>query len=304
NAGQSAEEILSAYYANIEIKKDYSTDITINVDGLGSYNIEDYVKRIYEMPSSWPMEALKSQAVAARSYALSYTNNGASSICATQQCQVAKAEEKGGRWNEAVDATRGWVMLNNGSPITAWYASTAGGYTFQNNDVWGGSHRPWTRRMQDGSGSYGNFQDVINNAYDKDSPCMYAAQGWRNEYAKSAWLKNEEVADIVNVLMLAKADSGVQVHLSQTDKPNPDGQETWDASRVKQELKNRGIAPYNSISNISMGADFGIGRTTNVSVSGDVGTQSFSGDEFKNFLNLRAPANIQIVGPLFNVERR
>ena len=46
--GQNAEDILRAYYGGgIEIKKDYSTDITIQVDGYGGYNIEEYTKRIY-----------------------------------------------------------------------------------------------------------------------------------------------------------------------------------------------------------------------------------------------------------------
>ena len=55
-----------------------------------NWNIEEYLKHLYEMPSGWPSEALKSQAIAARSYALSYTNNGSGSICPSQQCQVVK----------------------------------------------------------------------------------------------------------------------------------------------------------------------------------------------------------------------
>jgi len=70
-SGQSAEDILRAYYGSgIEIKKDYSTGININVQGYGSVDLETYAKRIYEMPGSWGdeggMEALKAQAVAAR----------------------------------------------------------------------------------------------------------------------------------------------------------------------------------------------------------------------------------------------
>ena len=57
-----------------------------------------------------------------------------------------------------------------------------------------------------------------------------------------------------------------------------------------------------SISSISMSADFNQGMTTAVSISGDGGAQSFSGQEFKDIFNVRAPANIQIVGPLFNIE--
>ncbi|PIU60889.1 MAG: hypothetical protein COS84_11830, partial [Armatimonadetes bacterium CG07_land_8_20_14_0_80_40_9] len=146
--------------------------------------------------------------------------------------------------------------------------------------------------------------DLFDKAYDKDSPCFYAAQGWRAEYGKSAWLKSSELADIVNVILLAKKDGSTQKHLSQTDKPNPDGEETWDSERVKKELQSRGEKPFNNINSVSVSADFGIGKATNVSFNGDGGSASFSADEFRNYFNLRAPANIQIVGPLFNVEKK
>jgi len=55
-----------------------------------------------------------------------------------------------------------------------------------------------------------------------------------------------------------------------------------------------------TVSNISIGADFGTGRTTSVTIDG----RTLDGQEFKNYFNLRAPANIQIVGPLYNVEKR
>ena len=126
----------------------------------------------------------------------------------------------------------------------------------------------------------------------------------RVSYNKPAWLKSSETADIVNVILLAKTDSSTGEHLYQTDKPNPAGTDTWDESRVRSELQSRGATPFNNISEVSIGADFSGGRTTSVNVSGDAGSQSFSGDEFKNWFNLRAPANIQIVGPLFNVERQ
>jgi hypothetical protein len=51
-------------------------------------------------------------------------------------------------------------------------------------------------------------------------------------------------------------------------------------------------------------ADIGYGKTNGVTVQGDAGSQSFDGKEFKDFFNVRAPANIQIVGPLYNVEKR
>lgn len=302
NSGQSHEDILRAYFEGISFET-RDPNLKIKVQGHGEYNLDDYVARIYEMPNSFHIEALKAQAVAARSYALSYTNNGEKEICTTQSCQVFKPEAKGGAWEQAVHDTSGKVMTNGGQVITAWYASTAGGYVYKSSDV-GWSDRPWTKRMRDTNGDVSSFQDLADKAYDKESPCFYAAQGFRSEYAKSAWLKPSEVADIINVLLLAKADSSTQTHLSQVDKPNPDGAETYDHERVKQELRSRNITPYNSIISVSIDWDSGLGRTNTISFQGDAGSNSFSSDEFKNYFNLRAPANIQIVGPLYNVEKR
>ncbi len=310
-AGQNAEQILKAYY-NADYTTGYNTSINIHVTGTNEYgqsfdenwNIEDYLKHVYEVPTNWPMESLKAQAIAARSYALSRTNDGASAICPSQSCQVVKKEENSDAWKQAVSATSGIVMTSGGKPITAWFSSTHGGYVFSSSDIgWNGTS--YTKNAKDTTtDSISNFSDLQNNAYDKASPWFYCNWGSRSQYSNTAWLKESEIADIANALLLAKADPSTQTHLSQTDKPNPDGVETWDAGRVKQELSNRGISGLNSVSDVSASWDTGSGRTTQISVSGDGGTKSFNATDFKNFFNLRAPANIQIVGPLFNVEKR
>lgn len=301
-AGQDYKTILQAYFNNISFESG-KENIQIKIQGNGSRSLDEYLLGIYEMPENWDMNALKAQAVAARSYALAYTNNGADEICTTQACQVWKPDKKTGQWKQAVEQTKGEVMVNGGQVIKAWYSSTDGGYTFSSGEVWG-SDKPWTKRTRDTSGDVGSFDQLKEKAYDKESPCFYSAQGWRTQYNKSAWLKTSEVADIVNALMLAKADGGAGEHLYQTDKPHPFGGENWNEDKVKSELKSRGINPYNNVTNVSVNADFGSGQITTVSVSGDAGDKSFSGSEFRNYFNLRAPANIQIVGPLYNVERR
>jgi len=301
-SGQSYKDILRAYFEGINFEK-RDQNMRIKVQGHGEKGLDEYLLGVYEMPSDWPMEALKAQVVAARSYALAYTGNGAKEICTTQSCQVYKGGNKGGNWEKAVKETEGEVMTFSGQVITAWYASTFGGYAFFSSDV-GWNSRPWTKRLRDTTSDINSFSDLVDKAYDRDSPCFYAAQGWRSEYQKSAWLKQEEVADIVNVLLLAKKDMGIQQHLAQVGKPNPDGVETWDMEKVKQELRSRGIAPYNNISNLSVDWDKALGRVNTLHISGDAGDVNFAGTEFKNFFNLRAPANIQIVGPLYNIERK
>lgn len=299
-AGQDYETILRAYY-NFDSIQDMSA--TIQVQGYGSYSLDDYVKRIYEVPDSWTdndSAALKAQAIAVRSYAMAYTNNGAGSICTTQQCQVFKPDPKGGNWDAAVNATAGKVMVLGGNPIKAFFSSTHGGYVFATGDLAGWSSTPYTKRAVDTTGPIGSFGDLQSKAYDKDSPWFYCDWGGRSAYGNTAWLKSDEIADIVNVILLAQQDSSAQPHLVQVDKPNPDGVDTWDAGTVRSKLGGSG---FSSISSMSISADFSTGRTSSVTVSGDAGTRTFDGNTFKTYFNLRAPANIQIVGPLFNVER-
>ena len=310
-AGQSAEEIVKAYYQNVEITGGKEGE-SVKVNGKNEFgqtfnnetmNIEEYLKHIYEMPTSWPEAALQAQAMAARSYALRvYGEKGY--LYPSQQDQVVKKELNNDRWIAAVNATRGKVITNGGQPIKAWFASTAGGYTFTSGDVWGGN-TAWTKRVRDTNGDINSFDDLKNKAYDKDSPCFYAAQGYRKEYNKSAWLKPSEVADIVNVVLLYQKDSSVQGHLCFQNNPSGGCNDTWDAEKVKSELKSRGVTPFNSISSASV-TDWNKteGRTNNLSFSGDAGQISISGSTFKSLFNIRAPANISIVGPLYNVEKR
>lgn len=305
---QDYDQILRAYY-NFDSISDTNQSTQIRVTGNGidwTGSLEDYVKRIYEVPDSWTdhdSAALKAQAIAARSYVLAYTNNGQNSICPTDQCQVFKTDPKGGNWDSAVNQTAGKVMIAGGNPIKAWFSSTHGGYIHSSGDI-GWNDTSWTKNAQDTTGNVSSFSDLKNNAYDRDSPWFYCDWGSRSEYNKTAWLKSDEAADIVNVIMLARADSSANEHLYQTDKSNPAGTDTWDSGRVKTELQNRGITPFNSVSGISVDVDWGNGKVTTVHVNGNSADPNIPGDFFKTYFNLRAPANIQIVGPLYNVERQ
>ncbi len=308
-AGQGYSDILKAYF-NADVTSGYNTGINIHVTGTNEYgqsfddnwNIEEYVKHIYEIPSSWHPEALKAQAIAARSYALAVTSDGASTICPSQSCQVVKKELNAQSWVDAVNATSGVVITSGGKPVQAWFSSTAGGYEFSSAAVWG-SDRPWTKNALDATGGVSSFADLKNNAYDKQSPWFYCDWGGRSAYGGTAWLKSEEVADIANVAKLAQISnqsSEVTKHLFQLDKPNSDG--NWDEAKVRQELQSRGGTPLTSISSVDVSADFGSGKATTISFNG--GAMSFPADFFKSYFNLRAPANINIVGPLYNVEKK
>jgi SpoIID/LytB domain protein len=121
---------------------------------IGELPFEDYVKGIAEVPRDWPMEALKAQVVAARTYALNRLQNadpgGDYDLCATTSCQVyvgmrVEAGPWGDRWIRAVDRTAGQVLVFEGQPAITYYSSTSPGRTFDVEDVFGGEALPYLR---------------------------------------------------------------------------------------------------------------------------------------------------------------
>lgn len=327
--GQSYQQILSFYYPNTQIVSAPTSSTSITVNGTNDYgetfnnqqysSIENYLQYIYEMPATgtnaFPTEALKAQAIAARTYAYQAVQAGRNPVAPNQSFQEIKQtnEPNSQAWIDAVNATSGQILESGGQPITAWFSSTGGGYTHNSGDVFGSSTN-YTTTAADANGSINSFSDLQNNAYDgpnyANSPWFYCDWGGRASNNNTAWLQSSEVADIVNVIMLAQADSSTAPHLSQPDGNIPD---TWSPDQVKQELQNRGITPFNSISSISVSPDFAAGKISNVSVSGDGGNKSFSGDAFVTYFDVRAPGNIFIpslrknydgsyIAPLFNIE--
>ena len=229
-AGQNYETILKAYYGDIRIE-------TIDSPGtiatsLGSLPFEDnYLLGIAEMPSSWGeqggMEALKAQAIAARTYALAYVGwrmgnrSVKGSICTGESCQVyrsSKAANPPETWRRAVQETRGKIIVSNstGEIISAWYASTAGGYFYSYSTL--NHHTPghWDTTC-------GNQGCWPSEAWEKkaNSPWFYKAW-YKTRSGQSCgrshpWLTQEELADIINALIVYSRDNGAITHLSQTD---------------------------------------------------------------------------------------
>jgi peptidoglycan hydrolase CwlO-like protein len=305
-SGQSVETILKAYYGDgIEIKKDYSTGINIMVTGYGKVDIETYVKRIYEMPTSWGdkggMEALKAQAVAARSYALARTNNGASSICATEACQVYKPTNKGGKWDEAVNATKGWVLMAGGKPFSAWYASTSGGYQEAYTDNGHTTPGFWDTTS--------NWTRWADGAYEKvgESPWFY--KGWyKSRSGKTCgrshpWLSVGEFADMVNAAIVVDRGgdaSGIypeDVRSCWGGNDNP-----WSKDRLATEADKYG-GRVTSISSVKV--EHGSNGVTNkVTFGTNRGEVTVSGANFKKAFNLRAPGALSLKSGLFNIEKK
>ncbi len=113
-----------------------------NLTAVNVLDTEEYLFSVVqsEMPNAWHMEALKAQAVTARSY--TETRRGIHDsdgfeVCDTVHCQnyIGKANEAE-RTNQAVLATKGIMAYYEGKPINAVYFSSSGGVTDNSENVW------------------------------------------------------------------------------------------------------------------------------------------------------------------------
>lgn len=139
-----------AYRGSIILKKDSNGLMTV----INRVDMEDYIAAVtaVEMSPSWHIEALKVQAVCARTYAM--RNMGKHKkygfdLCSSVDCQAYKgvsAESESTR--QAAIETAGQYMTYNGQVIDAVYSATSGGYTEDVKNVWG-SDLPYLVAVED-----------------------------------------------------------------------------------------------------------------------------------------------------------
>jgi len=117
-----------------------------------SLALEAYLKGVvpYEIGGESPLEALKAQAVAARSEAIIALTSKLYSgkyydLTADVECQVFSGNLRRTAASDlAIEETRGLILSENGQPINAYYASNCGGHTELIENVWPGRPNPET----------------------------------------------------------------------------------------------------------------------------------------------------------------
>ncbi len=312
--GQNYQQILQAYYGNVRLEKiNPPASIATTVGSLPFEN--NYLWGIAEMPSGWGdkggFEALKAQAVAARTYALAYTGWRRNSptvkkaICTSEHCQVysrSKAAHPPDTWRRAVSETQGQVLISNQTQeiISSWYASTAGGAIYSYQALGHQTPNLWDTEC-------GNQSCWPGQAYENTAGSPWFYKGWfKNRHGQSCghhnpWLSESEMADIVNALIIYKNDSGSVVHLSQTDSCWGNVANTWSADQVRREAEKHGGA-VSSISAVTVRYNSG-GYTQEVEFATNRGSLTFSGNDLKYIFNLRAPGAIHLTSRLFNIIR-
>jgi len=180
------------YLDTLEVRARGGGGVLIN-----ELSMDDYVAGIAEMPADWPMEALKAQAVAARTYGW-YVSRTATydgyDICPTVSCQVFRGANvvrdaaAGERWQEAVERTSGEVLLDDtGDPVLARYFSTSGGRTYANEEVF------------PSSGAHDHLVS-IDDPYDAVSPWHRWTVRFTREEFDAIAARGQQLAQVVPIV--------------------------------------------------------------------------------------------------------
>lgn len=309
-AGQNYETILKAYYGDIRIEKQEKNG-SIRTS-MGTLPFEgNYLVGIAEMPAGWGdkggYEALKAQAIAARTYALSYTDNLAKSICVTEACQVYKRSryESPGTWKKAVEETRGMVIVSNktGKIFSTMYASTSGGATYGYTSVDHSTPQVWDTNC-------GNFSCWPGEAYEKSAGSSWFYKGWYKTRSNLScgrshpWLTETEFSDLINAVIYYVKTKDT-THLSQYETGGCFGgrdPDAWSPEELRRQVGDKG-GPVSKIN--SVGVEYSTGGVTkSVKINTDKGEFIFEGENFKQAFVLRAPGAISVKSSLFNLEKK
>ena len=203
-----------------------------NITIVNMIQLDDYIKGVVcrEMSYTWPTEALKAQAVAARCYALTQLNRHKKynfDLCYKTHCHAYWGREKAAEQSDAaVDATAGVVATYDGKVIEAYYYSSNGGGSESSSAVWGSkqSNYPYLLGVVD------PFEETVES--------IIPSYRWTRTYSASQLTKmmNDEGypnSTIISVEVVTYSDSGNPTSVKLTDK---DGKEFTLTAKAMQEV--------------------------------------------------------------------
>ncbi|HOZ03066.1 MAG TPA: SpoIID/LytB domain-containing protein [Candidatus Woesebacteria bacterium] len=301
--GQDYKKILKAYYGKEPEQKD--TGGNIRVESYGEMEFETkYLYGIAEMPDTWPKEALKAQAVAARTFAYMNYKKENKEICTNESCQAfrkSKSDNPPDAWKQAVDETKGMIL----DGISTQYSAISGGYLntlgWDTTDGSGGGD--WTTRAWEVKANAPWFykswyRQVLPGSYsDKNSDC-----------GRKPWLTQEEMSDILNAYIVMRNPNGAETGriLPITINQCPVGKNQSESPYSMSELRSFVDNPVKAISQVRV-KNNNSGQTTSVAFETNRGEITMSGNEYKEIFNMRAPGYLAIHQSsfaFFNIEQK
>lgn len=138
------------YYGGFEYNRVNGNDVTV----INVVKMDDYLKGVvpYEMSASWPVEALKAQALCAKSYCVQNKNKHRSQgfdLCNSTDCQVYRGTNSATANSDgAVEAVSGQYVVYNGQIAQTFYHASSGGATEDVENIWD-DYVPYLRGVED-----------------------------------------------------------------------------------------------------------------------------------------------------------
>jgi stage II sporulation protein D len=156
------------YRGSLEVRASSS-----GLDAINVLDIEDYVRGVVskESPSSWPIEALKAQAVAARSYVLASAGHGIFDVFDDTRSQAyGGVGAETAKTDQAVGSTHLQVVLYRGKVAQTFFFSTSGGHTENNENSSLGFGQPAIPYLRG-----------VDDPYEADAGSPY--EHWKRKYS-------------------------------------------------------------------------------------------------------------------------
>jgi stage II sporulation protein D len=207
-----------------------------------------------EMPADFEEEALKAQAVVARTYTVykiehNQSKHGEADICDNSACCQAwiSKDDRMARWDEdkresnwekiekAVSSTAGKVVTYNGEVIDAFFHSNSGGKTEEVSNVWGGSDLPYLQSVETaGEDAYSQYQSEaiftkeefekkIKEKYQeftidyKDENCIKVIEYTQGDRVKTIKIGNLELSGVEVRSLLALRSANFTTQISENE---------------------------------------------------------------------------------------
>ncbi len=191
-------------YLRINGRRYRGSVIIINREGLlaavNRLDLEGYLKGVLPMEVSpaWPIESLKAQAVASRTYALNnlgkYSERGYDLSADIFSQVYGGVEAESENTSRAVEETRGEILVYNGRPGRAYFHSSCGGHTENIKDVWG---------------SKINYLKGVRCTYCADSPRSFWELELNNrEMARALGSTGLNISSVTGIKTPARTGSG------------------------------------------------------------------------------------------------
>lgn len=213
-------------YSNIKL-------LHIQTNEIEEMDLDTYLYGVVssEMPATFEMEALKAQAIVARTYTIYQIKNGSkhenANVCDSSYCCQAwiSKENRIARWEtehaeeywnkivKAVNDTKGKVIFYAGEPINALFHSNSGGSTELSINVWGGNF-PYFQTVETlGEENYTSYSSEVEISKDNLIQKMIEKYSdFKIDFSKADCIKIEEYTDsgrIKTLLIGNKSISGV-----------------------------------------------------------------------------------------------